>query len=116
MLQQRRSIREHSNNKIYFSPNDYPSDRIVICIEEPFQKDNVARAVFDKEKAVRIVRTLRYCRERFEEIREKEECPLTLTTVSQIAEEYRSAAGRDIMEIIQGKRRKRSIGASNHTI
>lgn len=53
VLLQRQMIEKAATNKVAFNYNDFPLDRITICIEEPFQKDNVARAVYDKEKALR---------------------------------------------------------------
>jgi len=107
VLEQRKCIRDAATDKIHFKESDYPHDRIVICIEEPFQKDNVARAVYDKEKAIKIVRTLRYCRERFEEARERGQT-LNLDTISKITGDYARAKGQEIHDTINGKRRKRS--------
>lgn len=106
LLDQRLLIEKAATKNIVFDPNEYPLDRITICIEEPFQKDNVARAVFDKEKALRIIKTLRFIRQRIEDHREK--CDfLTLNKVCAIASEYLKSSPDEIQKTIAGNRRKR---------
>jgi hypothetical protein len=115
VLSQRKLIKSCTTMDIDFKVSDYPLDRIVICIEEPFQRDNVARAVYDKEKAVRIIRTLRFCRERFEEVREKES-EVSLGKLESICKEYLRADKNVIIDTIKGKRRKRPSGGSGNNV
>jgi len=104
VVKQRKLIEKHTC-KNHFNPSDYPSDRIVICIEEPFQKDNVARAVFDKEKAIKIVRTLRYCRNRIDTIME-ENSEMAIKTIVNITQDYMHASPSEITCVLEGKKRK----------
>lgn len=115
VLSQRKLIKNCTTMDIDFKVSDYPLDRIVICIEEPFQRDNVARAVYDKEKAVRIIRTLRFCRERFEEVKEKES-EVSLGKLESICKEYLRADKNVIIDTIKGKRRKRPSGGTSNIV
>merc|ERR1712157_143123 len=120
MLTQRKQIEKAATNRVAFDYSQYPFDRITICIEEPFQRDNVARAVFDKEKALRIIKTLRFIRQKIEDMREAYENEtedaqyLSMSVIKSICQEYLNIQDENqVNSFISVKNRKRGYSQIN---